>query len=540
MTIGTVSKSGISIGTNLSELVYYGTQQPFKDLARLAEWIPQKTQPYGWAYEGWNTGETLDVDNNGWVKSLHTEDSTHKYDTVSAVISLGTNPSKTYVLLYDGEGTIQYSFDGRKNVQMSNMGKDVIDITHAGTETNASIYIRITETNPTNYLRNIRLVALEDQKSYKTDIFNPKFIEKIEPFSTLRFMDWMKTNNSSQKDWSDRPTLKSSTWNNFGAPVEVMVDLANKTNSNPWFTMPHQATDSYIRRFAEYVKNNLKPGLKVYVEYSNEVWNGAFQQGNYAEEQGKKTWTNSGDSDYTKRINWYSKRTTEVVGIWNKVFAGQTDQVIGVMGAQSGNVWTGQQALSYAWQSSNVGGTQKALNSATKTSADYGVKAIAIAPYFGYYLGAPENQTQVEAWTKDSDGGLNKLFNELTTGGVLSGGPAGGALQESYNQIAAYATLAKEKNLQLVAYEGGQHLVGFSGVENNQAIDNLFRQANRDPRMGAIYTEYITKWNQLGGGLFVNFNDISTNSQWGSWGALESVNQTSSPKYDALIGLLNR
>lgn len=93
--------------------------------------------------------------------------------------------------------------------------------------------------------------------------------------------------------------------------------------------------------------------------------------------------------------------------------------------------------------------------------------------------------------------------------------------------------LAIEKNLELVAYEGGQHLVGFWGVENNQAINNLFQQANRDPRMGEIYTQYITKWSQLGGGLFVNYSSIGTYDRWGSWGSLESVNQIKTPQQKA-------
>jgi hypothetical protein len=120
---------------------------------------------------------------------------------------------------------------------------------------------------------------------------------------------------------------------------------------------------------------------------------------------------------------------------------------------------------------------------------------------------------------------------------LLNKGPAGGALQEAYNGIKDYAELAQQKNLQLVAYEGGQHLVGYGGAENNQALTNLFIDANRDARMGAIYQEYLTQWYQLGGGLFSNFSDIASSSKWGSWGSLEYVDQTSSPKYDALKAL---
>lgn len=37
----------------------------------------------------------------------------------------------------------------------------------------------------------------------------------------------------------------------------------------------------------------------------------------------------------------------------------------------------------------------------------------------------------------------------------------------------------------------------------------------------------------------MNFSDIGTPSKWGSWGALESVYQTGSPKYDAIMDLID-
>jgi hypothetical protein len=36
----------------------------------------------------------------------------------------------------------------------------------------------------------------------------------------------------------------------------------------------------------------------------------------------------------------------------------------------------------------------------------------------------------------------------------------------------------------------------------------------------------------------MNFNDVSESGKWGSWGALEYVGDSSSPKYDALLNLL--
>jgi hypothetical protein len=513
----TTAQGPLSIGTNLAGLVDWSTERPFLDAFKMSRpWITQSDGVF-------DTGEEsqLNLDKDGWVKSLPAPADSPQYYRVTTTI--GSIPVGKYVVSYDGEGTIEY-FAAAKDAAASNLGRDVINVTSS-----SNVFMNITATDPKrtgNYIRNIHVVPIAYESNYATEIFNPDFIKKIEPFKTLRFMDWMETNNSTQSTWDKRPTPMTSTFQGIGASVETMVALANKTHSNPWFTLPHLATDDYVTKFAQYVKATLDPALKIYVEYSNEVWNGMFGQGTWIEQQGQKAWPNSTDSGFTKRIDWFGKRTTEIATIWDNVFGTDKDRVIGTMAAQSANTWTAQRALDYTWSSQ------------PKSNKEYGIDAIAIAPYFGYYLGDPNNAPTIESWTKDTDGGLNKLFDELTQGGLIQNGPKGGALQDAYNSIKSYVDLAKQENLQLVAYEGGQHLVGFLGVENNQAITDLFNKANRDPRMGEIYKQYFQKWFELGGGTFANFSDVSSYSKWGSWGLLEDINQQGSSKYDAVMSLL--
>lgn len=49
------------------------------------------------------------------------------------------------------------------------------------------------------------------------------------------------------------------------------IQLSNHVGAAPWFSMPHLADDGYHRAFAQQVKDTLRPDLKVYVEWSNEV-----------------------------------------------------------------------------------------------------------------------------------------------------------------------------------------------------------------------------------------------------------------------------
>jgi len=69
---------------------------------------------------------------------------------------------------------------------------------------------------------------------------------------------------------------------------EWQVILANELNRDLWICVPINATDDYLSHLAHAIKDGssyhgrtfppLKPGLKLYVEYSNEVWNFGFYQ----------------------------------------------------------------------------------------------------------------------------------------------------------------------------------------------------------------------------------------------------------------------
>ncbi|MGF1481228.1 MAG: LamG domain-containing protein [Cyanophyceae cyanobacterium] len=517
----------VHIGTNLAGISHWSSQLPFLDIFKTAKpWTPQKAPVPEQGTPGiWDTREYehLDLDEHGWVKSLPAADDPLAYTHVGTLIhrDIGDYPGGQYIVLYDGEGTIEYGFDARKDEAASQLGRDVLRVTPS----NSGIYLKITETDPNqtgDYIRNIRIVPEADEATYTAEIFNPDFIENANDFEVFRFMDWMKTTDSEQKEWSNRPSPETATFSSAGVSVERMVELANLLDTAPWFSMPHQATDEYVQKFAQYVKENLDPDLEIYVEYSNEVWNPEFEQHHWVREQSQQEWPESKNGNTQKKINWFSKRTTEIAQQWDEVFGDDQERVIGVMGAQAANVWVAERALEYAWSSED------------KSHEDYGIDAIAIAPYFGSYLGRRQHEQEVASWTTKPDGGLDKLFDEITQGGVLSNGPEGGALQKAYAGINAHVELANRENLELIAYEGGQHLVGKNGVQENHAITQLFIEANRDSRMGEVYKEYLAKWFELGGSTFVNFTDASIPSKWGSWGTLEHINQESSPKYDAL------
>ena len=165
----------------------------------------------------------------------------------------------------------------------------------------------ITATTPGDYLRNIRFVmpggvcsndafrACDDamrraararctrfEDNYATQMFHPTFLSRVRGYRTLRFMDWMETNNSTVTVGGrqrDRRALARQ-----GVPVEIMLDLANRLGADAWLNVPHQATDAYVTALAIAVHDHARAGSQArYIEYSNEVWNGIFSQGTYCE-----------------------------------------------------------------------------------------------------------------------------------------------------------------------------------------------------------------------------------------------------------------
>jgi hypothetical protein len=515
------------VGTNLRRLAYRSSQLPFVNVFKTASaWMPgcvPGQQPDCTADIAGNTAEQLDLDDRGWVRSLPQPGDAPRYWFVNALMlnSIGDHyPSGTYVVLYDGQGTIRYG--GAARLAAREAGRNVIDVT----PNNDGIAMRIVATDPDHtgdYIRNIRVLMPGFEQTYTAQPFNPVFLEKIAPYRALRFMDWMATNDSTQGVWADRPLPTDATYATAaGAPLEIMVALANQVRADPWFTMPHMADDDYIQRFATQVRDSLSTDLQVYVEYSNEVWNSGFDQAGWVLEQANTAWPTSLESDLAKRQNWYGMRVAQICDIWNAVWGTQRDRVTCVMAGQAGDTQVIQQALSCELWAEGA------------PCSAHGIQALAIAPYFGLYIGSVANAAAVVGWTTAADGGESQLFEELAEGGLLANGPTGGALQQSFDRIDLHRVVAEAYGLPLVAYEGGQHLVAQEGAQGGTTMSALFMEANRDARMELLYSAYLERWRQGSGTLFMHHNDVGRYNENGSFGALEYIDQNETPKYRAL------
>ena len=117
-----------------------------------------------------------------------------------------------------------------------------------------------------------------------TQLYTNEFLAALKPFSVLRYMDDDNVNGQAFFSGSTLVTVNASQVDQTGLPWEYQVALANATSTDLWINIPQGATTDYIAAVAGIVKNGgtvggvtypgLNANLKVYLEYSDEVWGG--------------------------------------------------------------------------------------------------------------------------------------------------------------------------------------------------------------------------------------------------------------------------
>ena len=373
--------------------------------------------------------------------------------------------------------------------------------------------MQISSTDPNhtgNYIRNIRVVKAEEEAALNSgQVFDPAFLALIQNFHALRFMDWLQTNGNTLSLWSSRPQVNNAGWSPFfiGVPLEVPLALCNTMSADCWLNTPAGADNDYITQMATLVHNQLSPNLHVYIEFSNEVWNGAFSQFQYAANQGLATWPSLGTgsaAEYAANRNWFGMRTAQMCDTWAQVWGSDFSRVHCVLGAQAANTGTADYSLECsAW-----------TGAGNAPCANHHITDVAIAPYFATDIPA-------SSFSETQPNQLNDLFTDI------DGAVAGVSQWEKNYQTDS--DLVKYK-LPFIAYEGGEGLTpqtswNAAGNPTSPSLDaftSLYGLANLDPRIDTATTDALVDWKTNGGKLFMYFNDIQEYSSGGEWGALQS------------------
>lgn len=474
------AEARLPIGMNLSSPTYYSAEMPFRDAFMLSsQWFHQNSN----TTSPWDLGG-LEVTNDGWpilqpgrgVACLMMRDLNGRY------------PRGTYVCTYTGTGEIAFGLDAHQI--RGDPGRVIFEVLRP---TDAGILFKIKWQDRENPIRNVHiwLPGMQPRPARLQSIFNPIFLRRLEPFSVLRFMDWQATNDSMLQTWSARTEVTDRTQAAaHGVAIEHMIDLCNGLRVDPWFCMPHQGDDDFIRRFAELVKARLEPDRRVYIEYSNEVWNPQFKQHGWVAQR----------ADGANHPAKYAARAANAFSIWRDVFAGQEERLIRVAGCQQMNPWVAEVILDQL-----------------RGQVD------ALAPAF--YFGVREHYDELEQL------GADATARDVIQLAIKS------LIERSIPKMREHAQLAARFGLDLITYEGGQHILP-QPAGTTPLFSRAMWDAQRDSSMYEAYETLLESFRQMDGTLFVAFNFVGRqDSPWGSWGHLAYLTQpfAHAPKYRALV-----
>lgn len=419
---------------------------------------------------------------------------------------------------------------------------------------------------------NIHLMAPTPLRD-NTGFFMQYFLDKMRPFSTLRFKDPTNTdNNDTTKDWLQRswPTA-GGRCGKTGMAYEDIIAFANATGKDIWINVPALATDNYVCRLARLLRYGesgaddngsncsltapstapagavaLNPNSKVYVELSNEIWNWGFQQtsdlycmangapASYSCTQNGAPSTCYHTCDVTAPTSFIAQaaladstlpwapvgyaRTEEMAmlltkrdnDIFKTVFGSQASQIKTVINVQS----------AYPAEADGAFAFMKQAYGSVTSSMDY----MAVAPYFS--LDTDTSTTGSGCHDCSVDNVFNDLFNNiLSLSDFTDNNSTGDWLTQDLAEANKYG-------LYMVAYEGGQGMLSSDATLNANIMT-----AQSDPRMYTATQQYLQLWDMLVGRqhLFMYFTFDGTNGKYGSWGSLINATDPGSQKWDTLM-----
>ena len=510
----------MAIGMNLGMVNDWTHAWIFRDAFKLARTFTTRsvnTTTYEFAYNG-----PPQMDDDGWVTSIPADTINENGETItywadSILFSQGGNPAGTYRAEWSGQGEITFGAtpietgtteDGRSYA--------LLDVAEDQT-----LFIRINETNPDDYIRDIQLfmpdfngqsLDMDDwQRGSDESPFHPLYLERLQPFDTLRFMQWQQVNSDNRdvltvddlrpvSHASQGSTGDRSIFN--GVSVQYQVQLANDLGANAYFNMPHQADDSYVQAFAEYVRDNIHDDAEVFVEYSNEVWNYAFgfSANAWIGEQQELP-----ENEGLSFIDVWAQEARRDFSIWSDVFSGQEDRLTRVAAGQQNNPWLTGQLLE------SMNGEFDAVSSTSY--AGLGTSNID-------WIDETTTQDDIIDWVLE-----NSVPYSLQT-------------QAAHVELAEQYTEELGREIDFVTYEGGSHLDAF-GTE----YQDLVHSVQDNPRFTEVYAALLNGMNELGVDMHTQyvFTSQGEATPWGEFGVLHEMDTPldDAHEYNALVDFIN-
>jgi hypothetical protein len=347
-------------------------------------------------------------------------------------------------------------------------------------------------------------------------------------------MDYLAMNGNLQRHWADRVTpglasqyqaVSGYGWQGKGGSLEYLVALANETGKDVWINIPVGVDDDYVTKIAQlldygsdgttpYTSAQANPvypplntNLKVYLEYGNELWNGAYAQSTAnaslaaaAVAAGGSPLNYDGSTDSTV---WTKRRVVD-----------RTVQISGLFRT----VWGDAAMMTkirpvFEWQYANSNQTAAIGLSYLEDYYDNadGIAHVAAPHPANYYLyggGA--------GWYQTPNSSSAATVSAIYASGETSPSTEGDAVW------------ALGFGLHEMGYEGGFEI----GGDNPSALQLT---ADLDPNAETFETNAINKFYQLGGGTPFVFNAAGATS----YGVADpTIADQNTPKMQAILAAI--
>lgn len=466
----------------------------------------------------------------------------------------------------------------------------------------ASLWVEVHAVNPANPPTSLR-VWLPDPANptgatLEGRMWHPWFLDRLRdmPLRFLRFMDWGQTNGSPQVSWADRrlpshvtqtgtlnrraPATGFSGNRPTGVAWEYMVMLANEIGTDLWICVPHLADDAYIRKLARLIRFGsdgvepysqavanpvfppLRSDLKVWVEFSNEIWSSgsSFPQGNWAQEQANaqgisrarfnarqfcRTWRIfqeefGGTSRlvrvaalFTAHATYNQEFLTEIASYG----AGLTPAVTADVVSPTTYFGNGIQDWAHERAQQAAGGVDPWFYTGETFTSGGSTRPVTIPMSSPYWTSAALNRHLGETFVEWK----RRIFSGAS---VQGGGPDATGVGGGFDAgLVALVQASLGRAVPLVSYEGGpsiytDYLDG--GDLRDDGITAFMEALNRSPGMREMYRIQLNMAFSKGlrqHGIFVG--PAGSWGKFGQWGQMEFSGQepTSSPRWQELLFL---
>ncbi len=299
-------------------------------------------------------------------------------------------------------------------------------------------------------------------------------------------------------------------WPQTGPAYEHDLALAAALNADLWLVLPHYlgdpAHEDSLTDLLEFVRDNLPAHLRIYLEFSNEIWNGIFgggsgfiHQANFVRGISRR----EALSGWAEATAWCE---AHIFGVAATVFAGQTHRCLRVLAEQSVASGAGRAATRAAYLATQF--------------ADGGFDVLASAPYIEAGTTTPTTAADVVAAMAD-------YWDDTAKARV-----------EIWSDLAATLRASTGRAIAYVPYEGGQHLTWLNTSDNSWA--RYAAQTHAD--MGTLlerYTDELWAIPHIKGRTQYVFISPRQDPNGGkfAWGALDHTDESeaAAPKWQALM-----